>query len=79
MRRRGHSFRLTLVTVCALLGTLALPSEANARKLNVVTSTTDMAALTQDVTARKPEQSARADDLAERHRLTSCTRRSVSP
>src|ERR1700737_3565059 len=49
MKRRGHSFRFTVVTVCGLLGMLALPIEANARKLIVVTSTTDMASLTQDV------------------------------
>src|SRR6202165_5614270 len=49
MKRRGCSFRFTVVTVCGLLGMLALPIEANARKLNVVTSTTDMAALTQEV------------------------------
>jgi zinc/manganese transport system substrate-binding protein len=49
MKRRGRSFRFTVVTVCGLLGMLALPIEANAKKLNVVTSTTDMAALTQEV------------------------------
>ena len=50
MKRRGHSFRLTGVTVCGLmLGTLALSTPADAKKLNVVTSTTDMAALTQEV------------------------------
>ncbi len=50
MRTRGRSFHFTVVTVCALLfGTLALPIAAHARKLNVVTSTTDMAALTQEV------------------------------
>ena len=50
MRRRGGSFRFTVVTVGALLlWTLALPIGANAKKLNVVTSTTDMAALTQEV------------------------------
>jgi zinc/manganese transport system substrate-binding protein len=50
MRRRGGFFRFTVVTVGALLlWTLALPIGANAKKLNVVTSTTDMAALTQEV------------------------------
>src|ERR1700726_1571485 len=49
MKRRGRSFRFTVVTVCGLLGMLALPIEANAKKLNVVTSTTDMAALPQEV------------------------------
>ncbi len=53
MKRRGRSFRFTVVTVCGLLGMLALPIEANAKKLNVVTSTTDMAALTQEVGGEK--------------------------
>jgi len=50
MKRCGHSFGFTQVTVCGLLlGTLALPIPAEAKRLNVVTSTTDMAALTQEV------------------------------
>jgi zinc/manganese transport system substrate-binding protein len=49
MKRRRLSV-LGTVTVCGLLlGTLALPIAANAKKLNVVASTTDMAALTQEV------------------------------
>jgi ABC-type Zn uptake system ZnuABC Zn-binding protein ZnuA len=50
MNRRGLTFPFTIVTVCCLvLGTLAFPIGAAAKKLNVVTSTTDMAALTQEV------------------------------
>src|SRR5216683_7230565 len=50
MKRRGHSFRFNVLTVCVLvLRTLAFPIGAAAKKLNVVTSTTDMAALTQEV------------------------------
>jgi zinc/manganese transport system substrate-binding protein len=50
MRRRVGSFRFTVVTIGALLlWTLASPIAAHARKLNVVTSTTDMAALSQEV------------------------------
>jgi ABC-type Zn uptake system ZnuABC Zn-binding protein ZnuA len=50
MNRRGLTFPFTIVTVCGLvLGTLAFPIGAAAKKLNVVTSTTDMAALTQEV------------------------------
>src|SRR5579864_308801 len=49
MKRRGISVRWTLTVCGLLLGTLALPIAANAKKLNVVTSTTDMAALTQEV------------------------------
>ena len=50
MRTRCCSFPFTAVTVGTLLvWTLALPIAAHARKLNVVTSTTDMAALTQEV------------------------------
>jgi zinc/manganese transport system substrate-binding protein len=49
MKSRGISVRWT-VSVCGLLlATLALPIAANAKKLTVVTSTTDMAALTQEV------------------------------
>ena len=49
MKSRGFSLRWT-VSVCGLLlATLALPIAANAKKLTVVTSTTDMAALTQEV------------------------------
>jgi zinc/manganese transport system substrate-binding protein len=49
MKRRRLSVRWTLAIFSLLLGTLALPIAANAKKLNVVTSTTDMAALTQEV------------------------------
>jgi zinc/manganese transport system substrate-binding protein len=50
MRRRGRSFRFAVATEWAVLfWTLALPIGAQAKKLNVVTSTTDMAALTQEV------------------------------
>jgi zinc/manganese transport system substrate-binding protein len=50
MRRRSCSFRFTMVMALALLlWTLALPIGAHAKKLTVVTSTTDMAALTQEV------------------------------
>src|SRR5438477_10780892 len=50
MKRRGLFFPFTVLTVCGLvLGTLAFPLGAAAKKLNVVTSTTDMAALTQEV------------------------------
>jgi len=54
MRRRGRSFRFTVATEWTLLfWTLALPIGAQAKKLNVVTSTTDMAALTQEVGGEK--------------------------
>lgn len=47
---RTRSFHFTVVTVGALLlWTLALPIPAYAKKLNVVTSTTDMAALSWEV------------------------------
>ncbi|MGZ4733098.1 MAG: metal ABC transporter substrate-binding protein [Terriglobales bacterium] len=47
---RTRSFHFTVVTVAALLlWTLALPIAAYAKKLNVVTSTTDMAALSWEV------------------------------
>lgn len=50
MKRRGLSFPFTLLTVCGMvLGSLAFPTGAVAKKINVVTSTTDMAALTQEV------------------------------
>src|ERR1700756_5225925 len=49
MKSRGISLRWTLTVFGLLLGTLALPMAANAKKLTVVTSTTDMAALTQEV------------------------------
>ena len=49
MKRRRLPRRWTLTVFSLLLGTLALPIAANAKKLNVVTSTTDMAALTQEV------------------------------
>ncbi len=50
MKSRGLSFPFTVLSVCGLvLGTLAFPLGAAAKKLNVVTSTTDMAALTQEV------------------------------
>jgi len=50
MTRRGRSLRFTRVALRALLlWTLALPIAAYAKKLNVVTSTTDMAALAQEV------------------------------
>ena len=49
MKRRRISVRWPLTLCGLLLGTLALPIAANARKLTVVTSTTDMAALTQEV------------------------------
>src|SRR5579864_9819299 len=49
MKSRGISLRWTLTVFGLLLGTLALPIAANAKKLTVVTSTTDMAALTQEV------------------------------
>src|SRR5467141_25623 len=50
MRRRGRSFRFTVAAEWALLfWMLALPIWAQAKKLNVVTATTDMAALTQEV------------------------------
>ncbi len=50
MKRRGLFFPFTVLTVSSLvLGTLAFPLRAAAKKLNVVTSTTDMAALTQEV------------------------------
>src|ERR1700747_2834030 len=50
MKRRGFSFPFNELTVCVLvLGTLAFPTGAVAKKLNVVTSTTDMAALTEEV------------------------------
>jgi len=54
MRRRGRSFRFTVATEWTLLfWTLALPIGAQAKRLNVVTSTTDMAALTQVVGGEK--------------------------
>src|SRR5467141_1276068 len=54
MRRRGRSFRFTVAAEWALLfWMLALPIWAQAKKLNVVTSTTDMAALTQEVGGEK--------------------------
>ena len=49
MKRRRFSVRWIVAVFSLLLGTLALPIAANAKKLNVVTSTTDMAALTQEV------------------------------
>jgi zinc/manganese transport system substrate-binding protein len=50
MKRRGLAFPFTMLTVCGVaLGTLAFPIGAVAKKLNVVTSTTDMASLTQEV------------------------------
>src|SRR3984893_18473464 len=50
MKKRGLPFAYIALTVCGLvLGTLAFAIGANAKKLNVVTSTTDMAALTQEV------------------------------
>jgi len=49
MKKRRLSMRWTLTLFSLSLGTLALPIAANAKKLNVVTSTTDMAALTQEV------------------------------
>jgi zinc/manganese transport system substrate-binding protein len=50
MKRRGLSFPFNVLTVCVLvLRTLAFPIGAVAKKLNVVTSTTDMAALTVEV------------------------------
>ncbi len=50
MKRRGLSFSFNVLTVCVLvLRTLAFPIGAVAKKLNVVTSTTDMAALTEEV------------------------------
>ena len=50
MRRRSRSFRFTMFVASALLlWTLALPIGAHAKKVTVVTSTTDMAALTQVV------------------------------
>jgi len=50
MRRRSRSFRFTMFVASALLlWTLALPIGAHAKKVTVVTSTTDMAALTQEV------------------------------
>jgi len=54
MRRRGRSFRFTVAAEWAMLfWMLALPIWAQAKKLNVVTSTTDMAALTQEVGGEK--------------------------
>jgi zinc/manganese transport system substrate-binding protein len=54
MRRRGRSFRFTVAGEWVLLfWTLALPIGTQAKKLNVVTSTTDMAALTQEVGGEK--------------------------
>src|SRR6266481_8526735 len=54
MRRRGRSFRFTVAAEWALLfWMLALPIWAQAKELNVVTSTTDMAALTQEVGGEK--------------------------
>ena len=50
MRRRSRSFRFTMFVASALLlWTLALPIGVHAKKLTVVTSTTDIAALTQEV------------------------------
>ena len=50
MRRRSRSFGFTMFVASALLlWTLALPVGAHAKKLTVVTSTTDMAVLTQEV------------------------------
>jgi ABC-type Zn uptake system ZnuABC Zn-binding protein ZnuA len=49
MKRRRFSVRWTLTVFSLLLGMLASPIAANAKKLNVVTATTDMAALTQEV------------------------------
>jgi zinc/manganese transport system substrate-binding protein len=50
MKTRGLAFPFTMLTVCGVaLGTLAFPIGAVAKKLNVVTSTTDMASLTQEV------------------------------
>lgn len=49
MKSRGISLHWTLIVCGLLLGTLALPIAANAKKPTVVTSTTDMAALTQEV------------------------------
>ena len=49
MKSRGFSLCWTLTACALLLWTLALPIAANAKKLTVVTSTTDMAALTQEV------------------------------
>src|SRR2546422_10040061 len=50
MRRRSRSFRFTMFVASALLlWTLALPIGAHAKKVTVVSSTTDMAALTQVV------------------------------
>jgi zinc/manganese transport system substrate-binding protein len=50
MKTRGLSFPFTVLAVCGLvLGSLVFPIGAIAKKLNVITSTTDMAALTQEV------------------------------
>jgi ABC-type Zn uptake system ZnuABC Zn-binding protein ZnuA len=49
MKRPRLSARWTLTVGGLLLATLALPIAANAKKLTVITSTTDMAALTQEV------------------------------
>src|SRR5437879_5440868 len=47
-RSRYHVV-LVIVSLLLLLGGLFLPATVEAKKLNVVTSTTDMAALTQEV------------------------------
>jgi ABC-type Zn uptake system ZnuABC Zn-binding protein ZnuA len=50
MKRRGLAFPFTMLTASRVaLGTLPIPIGAVAKKLNVVTSTTDMASLTQEV------------------------------
>jgi ABC-type Zn uptake system ZnuABC Zn-binding protein ZnuA len=50
MRKRGRSFRFAAITAWGLLlWALVSPTGAHARKLTVVTSTTDMAALAREV------------------------------
>jgi zinc/manganese transport system substrate-binding protein len=50
MNRSSRHFSFTVLIVGGMvLGSLAFPTGASAKKLNVVTSTTDMAALTQEV------------------------------
>jgi len=49
MKRIFSMVRMKAILAMGLLSTLALPLPAAAKKLNVVTSTTDMAALTQEV------------------------------
>ena len=48
MRRIAGKFKLTTAVVVSLI-TLFLVTSANAKKLNVITATTDMAALAQEV------------------------------